>query len=176
MQLTKAITSSRSYHARSPRPSRSGRVGLIVALALLGAVLFFAWRSSAGSDAESKPKTLEEIYRSDRRLRPILQDCQFVGSFDADTTDIPAILASKLDAGAQLEPQRRAKTDLAALGDVAGKPLRRIFDNAMRDEWRTGVVKNVLAVCSLSESDMGVPIAMDSLLSLIHISEPTRPY
>ena len=163
MQLTKAVTSSRSYHARSPRPSRSGRVGLIVALALLGAVLFFAWRKSASSDAEAKPLTVEELYRSDRRLVPILQDCQFVGSFDADTTDIPAILASKLDAGAQLEPQRRAKTDLAALGDVAGKPLRRVFDNAMRDEWRTGVVKNILAVCSLSESEMGVSIAMDSL-------------
>lgn len=143
--------------------SQSGRVGLALALALLGAVLFFAWRKSSSGGGTQKPLTVEELYRQDRRLLPVLQDCQFVGAFDADTTDVPAILASKLDAGAQLEPQRRARIDLAAMGDTAHDALRRVFDNAMVNEWKTGVVKNVLAVCALSDSDYGIAMAKDAL-------------
>ncbi|QDV07376.1 hypothetical protein Poly30_29000 [Planctomycetes bacterium Poly30] len=139
-------------------------MGLVVALALLGGVVFFAWQksSSVGTDSP-KTLTIEELYRQDNRLRPVLAECQFDGVFNADTTDIPAILASKLDAGAQLEPQRRARTDLAAMGDEAAEALRRVFDSAMGDKWRNGVVKNVLGVCALSESDFGIPIAMDGL-------------
>ncbi len=161
---TGSATSRRLSLLNSRRSSRqSGRVGLVVALLLLGSVVFFAWRKSAGSGEEVRPRTTEELYREDNRLRPVLEECQFIGPFDADTTDVPAILASKLDAGAQREPQNRARTDLAAMGDSAEAALRRVFDNAMVDEWRTGVVKNVLAVCALSESDFGVEIAKDAL-------------
>ncbi len=163
MHLAKAATLPQPGTVRGQRNRRSGRVGLVVALALLGAVLFFAWRKSSTPEEVVQPKTVEDLYREDNRLAPVLEECQFHGPFDADTTDIPAILASKLDAGAQRDPQTRARVDLAAMGEPASEALRRVFDNAMADEWRTGVVKNVLAVCSLSESDFGVPMALDAL-------------
>ncbi|MEM8711088.1 MAG: hypothetical protein AAGG01_09055, partial [Planctomycetota bacterium] len=143
---------------------RSGKVGLVVALAMLGAVLFFAWRrSAAGSGDGAKPMTVEDLYRTDSRVKLILTDCDYEGSFEADTTDVPGILATKLDAGAQLEPLKRARIDLAAMGDRAADALQRVFQNAMGNEWKPGVVKNILGVCALSESNFGTSLALEAL-------------
>ena len=46
--------------------------------------------------------TLDERYQTDDRVRPLLGDCGFGAPFEADTTDLAEVLASKLDAGALL--------------------------------------------------------------------------
>ncbi|MEM9799853.1 MAG: hypothetical protein AAGA20_05965, partial [Planctomycetota bacterium] len=143
---------------------RTGRVGVIVAVVLLGAVLFFAWRGSR-SDVDLGGMTLEERYQVDERLVPLLADCGFGAAFEADTTDLAQILVSKLDEGAQLDPQRRAKTDLAAMGAEVAEPLMRLFQRASKQQWHEGVARNVLTVCSLAEGDWGVPIALEALRS-----------
>ncbi|MEM9380912.1 MAG: hypothetical protein AAGB93_13245 [Planctomycetota bacterium] len=147
-----------------PRPDQSGRTGVVVAVSLLAVVFFFAWRSSRGPKTVGG-MTLEERYEIDDRLRPLLADCVFGSAFEADTTDLVQIMVTKLDAGAQLEPQRRAKADLAAAGERAQEPLMRLFQSASKDQWRGGVAKNVLNVCANADGDWGVPIAVEALRS-----------
>ncbi len=157
-------TSTPLGHPRFHSPSRGGSaVGIVIALALLGVVFFYAWRTSSGGEEAADALTLDERYALDHRLQPLIADCAYGATFDPDTTHLAEVLASKLDAGAQLEPLRRARTDLAAMGDAAAEPLMRLFQDASRDKYRTGVAKNVLIVCSLTESDWGVPIALEAL-------------
>lgn len=144
--------------------SRSGRVGLVVALALLGTVFFFAWRGKQGPAAFTEI-SLEERYEADSRIGPLSYDCGFGAPFEADTTDIAFVLSTKLDAGALLEPQRRAKTDLSNMGQEAAEPLMRLFQSASKDRWRGGVAKNVLTVCAMAKEDWGVQIALEALRS-----------
>ncbi|MEM1449637.1 MAG: hypothetical protein AAF957_04735 [Planctomycetota bacterium] len=147
-----------------PRRDQSGRTGIIVAVSLLAVVFYFAWRSSRGPETVGG-MTLEERYEIDDRLRPLLADCSFGAAFEADTTDLVQIMVSKLDAGAQLEPQRRAKADLAVAGERAQEPLMRLFQSASKDKWRGGVAKNVLNVCANADGDWGIPIALEALRS-----------
>jgi len=152
-------------HSLTPaHPARGGRIGVVVALVLLGVVFFFAWKGSRGAEHVGG-MTLEERYEIDDRIHPLLADCGFGAAFEADTTDLVAILVSKLDAGAQRAPQRRAKTDLAKMGERVAEPLMRLFQSASKDRWRGGVAKNVLTVCSLADGDWGVPIALEALRS-----------
>ncbi len=48
----------------NPVSRQSGRVGLVVALLLLGAVIFFAWRKSNGpGDGADGVITVDELYK-----------------------------------------------------------------------------------------------------------------
>lgn len=141
---------------------RSGRAGPIAAVILVGVIALFAWK---GSDRPTEPggMSLAEQYEADVRIAPLLAGCAFGAPFEADTNDLAEVLTSKLDSGAQLEPLRRAKIALAALGPEAQEPLLRLFRSAARDQWRGGVARNVLTVCALADEGWGVPIALEGL-------------
>jgi len=150
--------------ASAPASRRAGRAGLVAALVLLGVIAFFAWRGSE-RPVEEGGWTLEEQYEADERIAPLLAGCPFGAPFEADTSNLAEVLASKLDSGAQLEPLRRAKVALAGLGEEAQEPLMRLFQASSRDKWRGGVARNVLAVCALADGDWGIPIALEALRS-----------
>lgn len=154
---------------RRPRSSvqgaggaRSGRAGAIAAVVLVGVIAFFAWRGSE-RPVEQGGWSLEEQYEADERIAPLLAGCAFGAPFEADTSNLAEVLASKLDSGAQLEPLRRAKIALAGFGEEAQEPLMRLFQSASKDQWRGGVARNVLTVCALAEEPWGVPIALEGL-------------
>lgn len=154
---------------RRPEPSgrggrRSGRAGALTAALLLGVIAFFAWRGSS-RPTETAGWSQVDAYEADARIAPLLGGCAFGAPFEADTSNLAEVLSSKLDAGALLEPQRRAKSELAGMGDAAAEPLMRLFQSASKDKWRGGVARNVLAVCALAESDWGVPIGVEALRS-----------
>lgn len=140
-----------------------GRAGLVLALAVLGGVGWFALRRSAVE--APRELTLAERYAADERIEPLLAGCTYGRPFEADTSAIVELLAAKLNDGAQLEPMRRAKQELANIGAPAARPLRRLFDEASRDIWRVAIVLNVLDVCALSEDPFGLPLAREALVS-----------
>jgi len=148
----------------APR-SRRGRAGafILVGVAIGVGVLFL--RGREGAPEAPAEMTLEERYERDERIRPLLDDCPFGRPFEADTTDLAAVLVSKLDEKAQREPMRRASAVLAEMGDEAAEPLARLFEDALRDRMRLPVAKNVLAVCAKSTSDFGVELARIGLSS-----------
>ena len=141
----------------------SGRIGVVAAVVLLGVIAFFAWRGSERGVEDSGWSVVEQ-YEADERIAPLLVGCPFGAPFEADTSNLPEVLTSKLDTGL-LEPKRRATAVLASLGEEAAEPLKRLFQTASRDQWREGVARNVLAVCALAEDDWGVPIALEALRS-----------
>ena len=147
-----------------PEPGRAGRAGALAALLLLAVVAFFAWKGSERPE-DVGGWTLEEQYEADDRIAPLLAGCAFGAPFEADTSDLAEVLSTKLDAGALLEPQRRAKAALAAMGEEAAAPLMRLYQSASKDRWRGGVARNVLNVCALADEDWGVPIALEALRS-----------
>ncbi|MEZ6017468.1 MAG: hypothetical protein R3F49_20305 [Planctomycetota bacterium] len=140
-----------------------GLGGLLVAVAILGAVAFFGLRRSL--EPKAPELTLSERYEADARLVPILFPCGEGRPFTGDTSAMIDVLVSKLDAGAQLEPLRRAKQELARLGPEVERPLRRLFDDASRDMWRVPVVMNVLEVCALAEQPWGLDIGLTGIVS-----------
>lgn len=148
--------------ARLASGGRSGRAALAATLLLLGVIAFFAWRGSERA-VEVGGWTLDEQYEADERIAPLLGGCAFGAPFEADTSNLAEVLATKLDAGTQLEPKRRATQALAKLGEEAAEPLMRLFQSASKDQWRGGVARNVLTVCALAEEDWGVPIALEGL-------------
>lgn len=155
----------RHPEANGPGERRSGRGGafILVGVAIGVGVLFLRGRDEA---PEPEPEaTLEELYESDERIQPLLEDCPFGKPFEADTTDLAAVLVTKLDAQTQREPMRRSSAVLAAMGDEAAAPLSRLFEDALRDRMRLPVAKNVLAVAAKSTSDFGVELAKVGLSS-----------
>lgn len=146
-----------------------GPAGLAVGLALLALVAAFGVRAALRGEAEREP-TLEERYLQDDRIRPLIYDCNFGKTFSAPTTDMIGVLVSKLNLGAR-DPLRIAKSEVAAAGEAAIPPLRRLFDEAFQDPWRAGVVENVLATVALMDEPWGIEIAR---LGLRHMQESTR--
>lgn len=146
-------------------PARRGRAAAFLLLGVAIGVGVLLLRGREGAPEPSPELTLEERYERDDRIRPLLDDCPFGRPFEADTTDLAAVLVSKLDAKAQREPMRRASEVLARMGDDAAEPLGRLFEDALRDRMRLPVAKNVLAVCAKSTSDFGVELAKVGLSS-----------
>jgi len=165
MQLSHASRASRPRSADRQRAlghrTGKGLGGLVVALAILGAVAFFGLRRSAAPEV-AEP-TLEQRYQADDRIAVLLQPCSYGRPFEGDTSAMVEVLVSKLDAGAQLEPMRRSKQELARIGAPAAPALRRLFDDASRDLWRVAVVLNVLDVCALSDDPFGLEIGRAAL-------------
>jgi len=132
-------------------------------VAVLGGVGFFGIRNAMKSGPPGA--TLAERYAADDRIAPLLQPCAFGKPFEGDTTAIAEALVSKLGVGAQLEPLRRAKQDLAQMGPEVEAPLRRLFEESSREMFLTGVALNVLDVCSLTDEPWGVSIARQGLVA-----------
>lgn len=152
-------------HSQPAPPARSGRIAVIGLVFVVGIAAVALWPNGDKGDDEpaDETTTLEERYIADRRVGFLTEPCAFVRTFDADTSDIARILTSKLDAGAQREPLRRATQDLAQLGALAEDDLTRLFHDSLADPLRSGVTKNVLAVCALSTDDFGLELARIAL-------------
>lgn len=136
-----------------------------VAAVLLGAVAFFVLRGR-GESPPPRPLTLAERYAADERITLLTGGCAFGAPFEFDTSDVPAVLVSKLDAGSQLEPKKRAMAELARMGAAAKEPLTRLFQDASRDRMRARVAHSVLSVCALSDDPFGVDLALEGLESV----------
>ncbi|MFT7676099.1 MAG: HEAT repeat protein [Planctomycetota bacterium] len=126
-----------------------------VLVLVLGAAGLYSRMSGSSEVIEL---TLDQRYAQDRRLTPLLYDCQFGRTFDADTSDLLPVMISKLNLG-QRGPLRSFKEELAAIGAPAIPGLTRLFAEAYGDKWRSGVVENVLSVCSLMSTNAGLDIA-----------------
>lgn len=140
-----------------------GLGGVVVAVAILGAVAFFGVRNAF--KAAPPELTLRERYEADDRIAVLLEPCGHGQPFEGDTSAMIDVLVTKLDAGAQLEPLRRSKQELAQLGPEVEQPLRRLFDDASRDIWRVAVVLNVLDVCAMAKEPWGIGIGGEAMLS-----------
>lgn len=158
-----ARAQSKAREAGSPQRGAGG-IGPIVALLLVGTIAFFVWRSR-DKEPEFQPLSLEEQYAQDERLMLLLHPCSFPAAFEADLTDIASVLVSKLDAGAQRDPLRRATQDLAAMGAPAKDALMRLYQARSKDRMQMLVANNVLAVCAISDDPFGLDIARIALES-----------
>lgn len=119
-------------------------------LALLGA--------SMGCAGEAEPvQSQAQLLDADDRIAPLIAPCGQGRTFTADTSDMTRVLANSL-VFSEVAPLRRARTELAELGDEAFGDLRRVFDDAYADKWQHGVLENVLGVCALSDSPGGMDI------------------
>lgn len=166
MQTTVARPSSTPLDlARLAATRRRGRGlgGLVVAVAILGAVAFFGVRTALRGAPKEVP--LAERYAADQRIALLLEPCHQGKPFEGDTSAMVEVLVSKLGVGAQLDPLRRAKQELAALGAVAEPPLRRLYEESVRDQYLTAVAMNVLEVCALAEEPWGLAIAREGIVA-----------
>lgn len=140
-----------------PQPatgSRGPAIAGILVVVLAAAGLY----SRLNSEPAAPVLTLEQRYLQDRRVSTLVYDCQFGRTFDADTSDLVPVMISKLNLG-QRGPLRSYKEELATVGAPAIPGLRRLFDDAYGDKWRSGVLENVLAVCALMDIDDGAELA-----------------
>lgn len=118
--------------------------------------------ASCSSEAPSRELTVDEQLQIDDRVSSLLFPCANGRAFTADTSDMIHVLADNLSFS-ELEPLRRSKAELAAMGAAAVPDLRRVFDEAYADRFRHGVLENVLAVCSLMDEPAGLEVLRDGL-------------
>jgi HEAT repeat protein len=138
--------------------------GLAFLLAALSIVIVRSCRRDA-EDPAGEPVvelTIEEQLQRDDRISYLLPPCARPDPFLADTSDMVAVLVSKLGRG-QLDPLRQAKSELARMGPAALPELRRFFDSAYVEALSAPLVINALAVAALMESDDGREILLDGL-------------
>jgi len=142
-----ASSCSNRPQGRSPWPELLGLAGLLVA---------------CGGGEKAPQLTFEELVARDSRISPLIAGCQHGMAFTTDTSDMTRVLAEKLATG-QLERIRRAKDELASMGEAAMPDLQRVFDGAYSESFQQGVLTNVLDVCALMEVPAGVPLALRAL-------------
>lgn len=160
--LTRLALRSATHPLHAQRAGR-GLGGLVVAVAVIGAVGFFGVRTAL---EEGPPEpTLAERYAADPRIRLLLEPCGHGKPFEGDTSAMIEVLVAKLGVGAQLEPLRRAKQELAKIGAPAEPALRRLYDESSREQFLTPVALNVLEVCGIADDDFGLAIAREGLVS-----------
>lgn len=148
--------------------SGGGRGGLVVAILLLVGVGAFGIRAALGPDQPEL--TLDEQYLLDNRVRPLIYDCGFGKQFDVQTLDMTRTLVSKLERGAR-DPLRRAKQELADIGEPAIPEMRRLFNEVYQDRFLHGVTENILATCSMMNGPWGLEMLR---LGIRHPQESVR--
>lgn len=83
--------------------------------------------------------------RNDPRLAHLLGNCGRREPFLADTSDLVPALVTKL-AGGNVDPQRRAREDLSAIGAPALDALERLFHESYGERFLAQRVQNVVEV------------------------------
>jgi len=99
---------------------------------------------TAGSDAGA-------AYRADPRIAELLAPCPYQASrfYDRDTSDLLPVLLEKLESG-KVEPIRRAKEELGAMGARSVEGLRRLIERASTDAFLSAVAENGLEALGLN--------------------------
>jgi hypothetical protein len=140
---------------------RTGALWAVLAAAILGGV---AWiRLRPGPDLEQGlVLTLADRYLLDDRLHPLIYDCNYGRTFDDQLADLVPVLVSKLENGTR-DPLRQAKMELGRIGAPAMGELTRMFDRLFDDRWKTGVLENVIAACSMMKDGSGLPVLRRAL-------------
>jgi len=126
-----------------------------VAFALLGVCL-------ACSGETEVALTLDQRLDADDRISPLIAPCEQGRLFTSDTSDMTRVLANNL-VFSEVAPLRRARTELAELGEEAIGELRRVFDEAYADKFQHGVLENVLGVCAVMDGPAGMGIVREGL-------------
>ncbi len=141
--------------------SRRGAWLSAVAIALVAFGLLRVCGRDSGETSGATPPVEPEIRRDDR-IAYLLPPCAHPEPFLADTSDMIAVLVSKLGKG-QLDPLRQAKSELARMGPEVLPELRRFFERAYVDPLSAPLVINAIGVAGLMESDDGREILLDGL-------------
>lgn len=141
------------HAARRARPRRRAPVPGLPVAALLAVLLISACGSGEETTATPGPgegSAATDVW-SDPRLTPLLASCARDDFYDRNVADPLPILMGKLESG-QLDPLRRAKEELAAMGEEAVPALRRMIDRTFADPHGFAVLQNALDVVQQSRA------------------------
>lgn len=100
--------------------------------------------------------------RLDPRIAPLLEVGTARGFYDRDTSDTLAFLLEKIEHG-PVDPLKRAKEELGALGEEAGGELARLFESRFTHPLAAPVLENVLDAAGANPSDAAHALLMTAL-------------
>ncbi len=133
------------------------------AAALLAAVVCAAASPGCNGDAEAEVcDPAAYSVRDDPRIAPLFGRCARSDFYDRNLADVVPILIEKLARG-QREPLKRAKEELAAMGEAAIPELRRFVDLHFAEPQGFAYLQNALDVLKLSEAPGARPILLRCL-------------
>ncbi|MEM7309751.1 MAG: hypothetical protein AAF682_23955 [Planctomycetota bacterium] len=118
--------------------------------AFLLAALGLAACSGGGEGGASS--TAEFDPRSDPRITPLLGGCAKNDFYDRNVADIVPILVEKLATGGR-DPLKRAKEELASIGDDAIPELRRFIERHYTESHGVAYLQNAVDVLMRTESE-----------------------
>ena len=151
---------------RTPARARRGSTALrlLFVVLALGLVAVLVLRALDRGDAAADPGAgpLVRDLAHDDRIDYLLAPCTRGGPFLEDTSDMIPVLVARLEHG-ELDPLRRAKAELSALGETALPELRRLFDARFAEPHTAPVLQNVLVVVGLMETDAGHDVLVRGL-------------
>ncbi|MAB79221.1 MAG: hypothetical protein CMJ89_07695 [Planctomycetes bacterium] len=134
-----------------------GEIGLIASLSLI------VWSGTAcGSASSHESESHRALLLADHRIMEFMVPCHNSGFFDRDTSDIVALLISKLEHG-KTEPLKRAKEELGALGRDAAEQLDRFVDRNASDPMRAPLLQNGIDAVGFNLTDEAHQVLLKGL-------------
>jgi hypothetical protein len=115
----------------------------------LASLLFCAALAGCGGSGETAPPAYD--VRADPRIAPLGEGCARSDYYDRNVADVIPILVEKLATG-ELDPLRRAKEELAALGSAAIPEVRRFLEQHYTEPHGIPYVSNALDVLKQSQA------------------------
>ena len=129
-------------------PARALPIGAAVFGLLTGAALLgLLTRGCSGGEAP-----LEDPVRSSPHLEVLLRSCLQSGFYDRDLSDIVPVLVQKLDTG-RGDPLKRAKEELAKMGDTSAEAIRRLFERSFTEPVAAGMLENAIDAAAQNPSE-----------------------
>ncbi len=102
--------------------------------------------------------TVQERYLADERIAKLVADCSVGLPYEQDTSDLMEVLVGKLAKG-HIDVLHRFKEVLADAGEQAIPALQRLFEQSYSGRFDSPILQNVLATCSMMETDAGLELA-----------------
>ncbi len=138
-----------------------GRARLV--LAPLG-VACLAWLGCTRAAPDARPTQGDPsgLLRMDRRLIPLLQECEQTSFYDRDLSDLVPVLLEKVER-ARPDALKRAKEELGLLGGEAFPAMGNRFHAYYTDPMRSAYLENVVDALTFNTSDASHELLIEAL-------------
>lgn len=134
----------------------SGALLCVACLAWLGCTR----ENDAGQDVA--PADPSALLRQDRRLIPLLQECEQTAFYDRDLSDLVPVLLEKVER-ADPDALRRAKEELGLLGAGAFPAMGSRFHSYYADPMRSAYLENMVDALTFNASDASHELLLEAL-------------